>query len=294
MTIGIVGNGAIGNLLAYQCEQQDLNYCLITRDAQPLELTCVDHTKHGNPAKTFSPQCFSIQRMPSVDILIVPVKAYAVEGVLHAALPQLKTGAQLVLLHNGMVSTPQLIEIAQGTPVICATTSYAAFKASPTQVNITGTGVTSAGWLQKTPDIAAAHSLLNTLLPPCSWEEDIEYALWMKLAVNAVINPLTALYQVSNGELLAKCYQQYVTELCQETALVMQSCGYRVSVQTLVERCHQVMTRTAQNRSSMYMDVKQGRRTEIDFINGHIVKTAHQYHLDVPLNTRLCQAVADL
>ena len=51
---------------------------------------------------------------------------------------------------------------------------------------------------------------------------------------------------------------------------------------------------TAQNRSSMLQDVLAGRKTEIEFINGHMLRTARRLDVDAPLNQELLQEVIAL
>ncbi|KAI9849190.1 MAG: hypothetical protein M1838_000267 [Thelocarpon superellum] len=122
-----------------------------------------------------------------------------------------------------------------------------------------------------------------------------------KLAVNAVINPLTTIYNCRNGALL---YNRGVTQtmhgLLDETAAVCRALpelqgeedlSARFTTRRLVPRVVDVAMRTKTNVSSMRQDVQRGRHTEIDYINGYIVRRAEALGLSCPLNRLLVDMV---
>ena len=100
--------------------------------------------------------------------------------------------------------------------------------------------------------------------------------LWLKLAANAVLNPLTALWDCENGEVLARAEgreaaQQVCEEVqavCAHLAVSNAATGLRVS--DLTGFVHECAAANARNLSSMCMDVRNGRRTEIEQLNGWI------------------------
>ena len=100
--------------------------------------------------------------------------------------------------------------------------------------------------------------------------------LWLKLAANAVLNPLTALWDCENGEVLARAEgreaaQQVCAEVqavCARLAVSDAASGLRVS--DLTGFVHECAAANARNLSSMCMDVRNGRRTEIEQLNGWI------------------------
>jgi 2-dehydropantoate 2-reductase len=201
-----------------------------------------------------------------------------------------------MLLHNGMGCIEQVKSLLPDNPIIAATTSYAAYKPDADTVIETGLGQTHGGWVSLKPAIEQkqVEDILSTLLPPCTWHQDIELALWHKLAINAVINPLSAIYQVNNGQLKAEQYQDDIAQLCAESALVMQASGLATSPSQLSERVYRVISDTAQNYSSMNRDIAFGRPSEIDYINGYLVQQAKRHNIAVPLNTRLLREIKDL
>ena len=100
--------------------------------------------------------------------------------------------------------------------------------------------------------------------------------LWLKLAANAVLNPLTALWDCENGEVLARAEgREAAQQVCEEVQAVCAhlavsdaAAGLRVS--DLTGFVHECAAANARNLSSMCMDVRNGRRTEIEQLNGWI------------------------
>jgi 2-dehydropantoate 2-reductase len=116
--------------------------------------------------------------------------------------------------------------------------------------------------------------------------------LWQKLAVNCVINPLTALHRCPNGELNNDPERSsQVAALCREVREIACAAGMAAAVADLHQIVTQVISSTATNRSSMLQDVLAGRPTEIDYINGYLVKIADAQHLEASMNRRLLSAL---
>ena len=117
---------------------------------------------------------------------------------------------------------------------------------------------------------------------------DIETLIWGKLAVNAAINPLTAILRVPNGDLLK---QSSTRNLMAITASEVEALAFARSIQLPFDdvaiAVEEVAHRTASNKSSMLQDVIRGAPTEIEAINGAIVRMAEQADVSTPVNRTL-------
>lgn len=123
---------------------------------------------------------------------------------------------------------------------------------------------------------------------------DLEALVWGKLAVNAGINPLTALLGVPNGELLERPdARQLMIGAAQETAEVARAKGVNLRGDMAKVVCD-VASRTATNLSSMLQDVRRGAPTEIDAICGAVVKEGGAMGIPTPLNETLWHLVRAL
>jgi 2-dehydropantoate 2-reductase len=125
--------------------------------------------------------------------------------------------------------------------------------------------------------------------------EDIESLIWGKLAINAGINPLTALLRMPNGELLARPHTQALMKAAaEETALVAAAKGVELPYAEPGNAVAEVARRTANNRSSMLQDVSRNAPTEIDAICGAVVKEGERLGIPTPVNWTLWYLVRSI
>lgn len=106
-----------------------------------------------------------------------------------------------------------------------------------------------------------------------------------KLLINAVINPLTAILRVPNGAVVKSPDRlELARTLFRETHEVLGAYGLEGEAADLWNAIVRVSEATAGNRSSMLQDVEAGRETEVDAINGMIVRMAVEKGLEAPWN----------
>jgi 2-dehydropantoate 2-reductase len=288
--LAIVGIGAIGGLIGFKCHQlgYPFQHLIKTQQQQLFKLTDIAGVSHS-----FTPNTSIITNPAKFDLLILPVKAYQVPLVLEQLSSFIRPNHVIVLLHNGMGTIEQVRKTLPNNPLIAATTSYGAFKPDKNTLIETGLGQTHLGWLGNIDSVLkqSIEPILSELLPPSTWHQDISLALWKKLSINAVINPLTAIHNLKNGELADKKYSLIISNICNEIAQVMNALGYSVSSTDLVTNVQQVITATANNYSSMHQDIKFKRQTEIDFINGYVTSKAAELNIKVPHNQELVEKI---
>lgn len=221
------------------------------------------------------------------DMLLVTLKAWQVSDAVKALAATLPALSPVLLLHNGMGTIDELKSIHQ--PLLMATTTHAARRDGNIIVHVAG-GVTHIGPARaQDGDYSYLADTLQDVLPDVAWHNHIRPQLWRKLAVNCVINPLTALWNCPNGEL--KNHQQLVATLCAEVASVVEREGLHTSADDLRYYVDQVIESTAENISSMLQDVRAQRHTEIDYITGYLLKRARAHGISVPENARLYDMV---
>lgn len=283
----IVGNGAIGNLLAFQCDNANLDYRVIARLPRPSKLNC----KTNNSHIVIKPNYQSSQSIINDGIFILPLKAYQIMPAIEQFKSLIGPDVPVMLLHNGMVNHDIILQHLDSNPVIVATTSYGAFKSQTDTLNVTGMGITQAGWLRDSDDNIYYQGLFENVLPPCNWHKNILEILWRKLAVNCVINPLTALHNIKNGELAAAEYRSQITEITLEITNLMTELRLSVTQKELFENCMLVIEKTASNYSSMHQDIQKRRRTENENISGYVVSQGEVVGIPTPLNEHLYQQI---
>lgn len=213
-----------------------------------------------------------------VDRLLVTLKAPDTPAALMPLLPRLGPGSCLISLQNGM-GTLEGIPLPEDVQVLHATTTDGAWRDAD-QVHVVAENGTLMGDGSATPP--AWFAGLQPYWPGLEWSRDIRQALWRKLAVNAVINPLTAIYQCRNGALLDGAERQrMMAALAAEVDLLGERLMPGWPGDTLA-RSVAVAQQTAGNTSSMLADVLAGRSTEVDYINGFLLRRAHELQVSLP------------
>lgn len=227
------------------------------------------------------------QFLANSDLLLVTLKAWQVSDAVRALAQQLPESSPILLLHNGIGTLDELSHLQQ--PILQGFTTQAAKRDGSVIVHVAnGTTHVGPGNFQ-----AAKYSylaeILHQALPDVAWHNHIGSASWNKLAINCVINPLTAIYNCRNGDLAA--HGEEVFNLCAEIAQVMEREGYNISTDNLFSHIKQVIECTADNISSMLQDIREQRHTEIDYITGYLLRRARALGISVPLNTHLYELV---
>jgi len=206
--------------------------------------------------------------------------------------------APVVCLANGIGHMEILAVRMPDVPLFAAVTTEGALRQGPAAVRLTGEGRTVIG--PHAPDGAhpsvgekRQNLLMDTLASAgiaAVLSNNIMKHVYGKLLVNAVINPLTALFRVKNGELPEDPVRLGIMKaLFRETLAVLAASGMRTDGGEW-DRLLDVIRRTAENRSSMLADVEAGRPTEIDAISGGVARLARKAGIAAPLN----EAVAAL
>jgi 2-dehydropantoate 2-reductase len=286
---GIVGQGAIGLLAASHLALRQYPFHLLLRQPQP---RCSSLVLNFRQQQQDFPLLLNCRRpqLP-ITLLLVPVKAYSVQSALQQWLPDCAADADIVLSHNGMGTlTLAQQQLLPGQKLWFASTTHGALKATPHRLEHTGMGRTVLGPVNSAAKQAAApFSLLNAALGPVQVVSDILPVLWQKLAINAVINPLTALLMVKNGELTKPQYRMQVDQLVAEFCMIARSQGQQFDVASLIQSVLQVAANTAGNYSSMQQDRALQRPDELEFITGYLLNAATQAGLTTPAHQDLYQ-----
>eukprot|EP00980_Cylindrotheca_fusiformis_P010795 scaffold2442_cov146-Cylindrotheca_fusiformis.AAC.10 len=232
--------------------------------------------------------------------LIVTTKAYQASTAVESVLPRLdKNKSKIVVLCNGALSVKD--ELSKfDVPLFLATTTHGAYTENGRdQVVHAGIGKTFVEDMPELGHLWDSAGLCCKSLP----SKEMNQMLWRKLAANCVINPLTALYQCSNGELLMEpAFPQILQEIVKEVVLVANSSGNvfdskdaNETEEELTSFVYQVIRDTEENKSSMYQDVvMKKQKSEIDHLNGYIVKKGNEAGIDCSANEDIWHRIKEL
>lgn len=274
----------MGCLFSNALRQAGCDITLIVRDSSTPSEVMVEHASHSD---RFPVAHSHYSDSSSIDNLLVTTKAYDVDNALASIAHRLEKYSQVVLLVNGMGF---LKNADAALPPLCCypgTSTEGAYRLDKLHIRHAGTGTTRLGQPGTDTPPLWFDNWSNSPLD-CVWENDIEQALWHKLAINCAINPLTAVHQCPNGDLLkAEKLKRELDFLNEEIALVADAAGFTKIASDLEKSVEQVIKGTAGNFSSMLQDVTAGRRTEIDYITGYLLSEAERLGMDTPHNRQL-------
>lgn len=318
MNIVCVGGGSIGMLMAAKLAAQYEKVVLITHTEQQsstinnygltLQEDDTDTVLHV-PARSFeqlttqgAPQPLNVQ--PDWILLTVKQK-HLTKPLLEAVSNWLGERGKLLCFQNGIGHVETIAEYVPSTSLYLAVTTEAAKKLTSNRIAHTGVGITWIGpafsvksceadnimqleadnsqkMMEKSMNEAGFRTFLSN---------QMNEIVWNKLLINSVINPLTALLRIRNGELPATVQRkQLMRQLLEEGKAVALGNGVQVR-DDLWEQLLEVCAKTAANSSSMLQDLAEGRLTEIDWINGAMLERARRHRIPVPLHETIYHLV---
>jgi 2-dehydropantoate 2-reductase len=217
-----------------------------------------------------------------VRISVVLVKAWQTERAAHQLSDCLAEDGVALTLQNGLGNDTILANILGLPRVARGVTTLGATLPAPGLVRLGGDGPVS---LESHPRLSQLEEMLRRAGFVVNVAGDVQSLIWGKLVVSSAINPLTALLRVKNGELLNRpSARALMGELACETSAVAKTLGVVLPYPNAERAVEEVAQITAENQSSMLQDILRGAPTEIDAINGGIVRLAEEKHLQVPVN----------
>ncbi|MCL6480719.1 MAG: 2-dehydropantoate 2-reductase [Firmicutes bacterium] len=224
--------------------------------------------------------------------VLFSVKSYDTETAARALAPHLSPSAQLVSLQNGVDNVVR-IHAATGRHALPAVVYVAAAMAGPGHVQHSGQGRLVVGRLPEQPAelesrAAQLASLFQHAGVPCDLTENIQGELWAKLVINCAGNAVSALTRASYARAAAhEPTREVMRATAQEAIAVARAAGISLPAADLVEKGLQLAHSLGPATSSTEQDIARGKRTEIDALNGLIVRRGRELGVPTPVNHTL-------
>jgi len=301
MKISIIGSGAMGSLfggmLALAGEKVVLydvykeHVDAINKDGLTIEEAASKEVVVAHPEASCDPQSVA-----NSDVFIIFVKSTATEDV--AAQFKSFAGPHTIALtlQNGLGNEEILRRYFGTERTAVGVTSQGATFLGPGKIRHAGNGPTHISMADQKGEKL---SLLVTSLSKAGFEthisDEVTSLVWSKLIINVGINALTALLNVQNGILLEyDDIKAVMADLVNEALAVASRKNIRLIYDDPLSTVYEVAKKTASNTSSMLQDFLHNRKTEIDFINGAIVKEAKKLGIQVPVNETITRLIRTL
>jgi 2-dehydropantoate 2-reductase len=228
----------------------------------------------------------------NTSIAIVLVKSWQTERAASQLAECLAPTGIALSLQNGLGNLEILQQFLGEERAALGVTTTGATLIGPGHVRAGGSGPTHLG---RHPRLNPLAELLRKADFDIEFTDNLQALQWGKLAINAGINPLTAILRVPNGTL---CELPHTRSLMQaaarETATVAASMGVRLPNEDVETAVVEVALRTAKNHSSMLQDILRRAPTEIDAICGAVARHAEAEGIPAPINWTLWNLVRAL
>lgn len=296
LRIGIIGTGAMACFFAGRLHAR-ADVVLVGSWAAQIEAIRRDGLLVTELDGTTTRHWLRVSAEPAahhpVDLALCLVKSYQTPVAAARAAALLGPTAPVITLQNGIGNLEQLAAVVGADRATAGTTAVGATLVAPGVLRHAGPGVT---WLARPPAHAAVIDALADRLTHAGLDvrcvADATGLIWGKAAVNAAINPLTALLGVPNGFLADDPdARRVLVAAAREAQAVAQALGITLPYDDAATAAMAVARATADNRSSMLQDVQRGAPTEIDAICGAIGRAGAAAGVATPLNDRLLALV---
>jgi len=219
------------------------------------------------------------------------VKSLDTEAAAQAIAPHLAPGAVVLSLQNGVDNVERLrAHIANA--VVPAVVYVAAEIPAPGVVRHNGRGDLVIGeiGLRRAGDalIANLAAYLAGANIPTRISDNVEGELWWKLILNCAYNAVSALGRSRYGPMMAMSeVRQVMSEAVREIVALAKAKGVRIAMPDPVAAVLRFAESMPQAISSTAQDLQRGRTTEIDYLNGYVVRECDARGLPAPVNRTL-------
>jgi 2-dehydropantoate 2-reductase len=227
-------------------------------------------------------------------LVILCVKSYSTEDACKDIKELVSKETFVLTLQNGIGNVQILDDHFGQDRVIAGVTNHGATLLGPGHVRHAGKGETIIGAasgkiLGPIKEIAG---ILSRAGLETKTSKDIDSVIWGKLVINVGINALTAVTRLKNGMLIEHDgTREILRSAVQEAVKILKRKRVKLAYDDPIQKVESVCKATSANISSMLQDVLNNKRTEIDFINGAIVRQGKALGIPTPVNGVLADLV---
>jgi 2-dehydropantoate 2-reductase len=289
MKIAIMGAGAMGSLFGAHLAQAGHEVLLVDVDPVVVAAVEADGIVLGERAVPVAITADPAGR-DTYDAVLVLVKTYDTAAAAELAAPLVGPATVVATLQNGIGGADVLGEAFGPQRVLAGVTYQGATVLAPGRIRHHMHGETFLG-----DDVAAAAPLAAALTEggqPAQALDPVAPRIWKKLTNNCMGNCTSALTGMSGGQMAGDdgilALQRAIAT---EAVAVAAGLGHDLDLEDCVHTNTSVLASSGDGRPSMLQDVEAGRRTEIETLNGAIVRHADALGIDVPVNRAMVALV---
>ena len=279
MRITIIGAGAIGTTLAALLSNRETEISILSNKGNKGDLEIILENFKG---RTIRKKVKIIRTLDESDWYILAVKSYDIKELIKT-LKNRK--AKILCCQNGIKTYNLLKAEFDEKRLSYMVTGMGCSKIDSGKAEFKGSGFTFIGEFsgEMGEPINELASKMNESEIVCEVVDNIFNYVWLKTIINSSINPVAAYNKVVNGKLNEPKLNEQVEKICNESSLIAQNIGINLPLDPWKE-IRNIIRNTSDNKCSMLQDLESGNRTEINAINGEIIKIAKANNLNCKYN----------
>jgi len=299
MTVAVIGPGALGTLLGALLGRSGAHVWMLDHSAERAAAIAARGLRVEGGSRAWSTRVRATARaakVPAPDLILICVKTYDTAAA-GASAARIRGEAPVLTLQNGLGNVEALGRAVGRRRVLGGTAALGSTLLGPGRVRSAGVHglVLAEPGGRVTPRLEAAAATFRGADIPVSVSRDLPAALWTKAIVNCAVNPVGALVRLRNGDLLDSPSARRCMRLAAaEGAAVAAAKNIALAHRNMARQVEAVCRATAQNLNSMLQDILLGRRTEVDAINGAVVRSGRAVGVATPVNAALWRLVKAL
>jgi 2-dehydropantoate 2-reductase len=287
----VVGAGSVGGFFGAHLAKNNPNVSFLLR---PRTLAAVQQNglTIRSASGTFTvwpPAASDASALAAPDLVVLGVKAYDLDEVMTQIEPVLTERTVILTLQNGIDTEDRIIARLKRDCVIGGVAFIYSKIVEPGVIDHYKKGAVAIGELMghESERLLAIRDLFAAAGIPCQLSKDIRRSKWEKMCWNCVFNPITVLIDDRVAKALDHPeMERVIHQIVDEVAAVAAA----VKVPLPPDMPERVVKWTQEIRdihTSMYDDWRAGRPTEIDYLNGYIVRKGRELGIPTPVNEAL-------
>ncbi|MCL2792529.1 MAG: 2-dehydropantoate 2-reductase [Spirochaetaceae bacterium] len=295
MNIAIIGAGATGSLFGSYLSHAGYNVIITNSSETKTNVIADKGIKVLSPSgeeilHTFLYEALPVSKLGSSEkfkncqYYIFCVKSFSTASAAESIYKFVKPDSIVVTLQNGAGNIENLSAFFKLDNIAAGTTTEGATLLEPGIVIHGGKGKTTIGMVGNNKEKSQLEPLITAFEKAgfnTSYTDDPKKIIWEKLAINAAINPITAILKASNGIIVENEYLKNLVKIITEEVCLTASASapagsdnIKLDPDETYNKVLEVAKNTKANKSSMLQDILAGKKTEIENISGFISKTA--------------------
>jgi 2-dehydropantoate 2-reductase len=224
------------------------------------------------------------------DLIILFTKTFQTEQALTAILDFISEDSRLLTLQNGLGHTDIIQKFIAPSRITYGITTYPCDLIGPARIRTKGDGSIKIMSLDGIPHdmLQRIDRLFKTAGLDCQIAPDVDVLIWEKLAFNAAMNALTAIMDITVGHLADSPWgRRLVSAVVSEAVAVAEKSNLPIDRHRIERTIDLAFREHREHKPSMLQDVINRKKTEIEFINGAIVKRSAMVGVATPINDML-------